>query len=81
MLADVHDGCVVELHEGVREDLPVGPALDPEGVPVGHLVERIVLDARAASGPRNSRSDWLGSAAKFTKMNPANTSQCTGTSP
>ena len=44
MLADVYDGCVVEFHEGVREHLPVGAALDAEGVAVGHLVERVVLD-------------------------------------
>ena len=45
MLADVHDRCVVELHEHVGEHLPVGATLDPEVVPVGHLVERVVLDA------------------------------------
>ena len=32
-------------------------------------------------GPRNSRSDCWGSAARVTNTNPAQTSQCTGTSP
>ena len=44
MLADVHDRCVVELHEGVGEHLPIGATLDAELVAVGQPVERVVLD-------------------------------------
>ena len=44
-LAPMDDRCVVLLLERVHEQLPVGRHLDAEGVALGQLVERVVLDA------------------------------------
>jgi hypothetical protein len=44
VLADVHHGCVVELHEGVGENtFQLERHSTSEGVPVGHLPEGVVL--------------------------------------
>jgi hypothetical protein len=68
---------VVELLEGVHEELPVAPdgrAIEEAlGFSNGYPSNAVII------GPRNSVSVWLGSGARFTKMNPAHTSQCTET--
>ena len=45
------------------------------------LASGVVPQIAVIMGPRNSVSVCSGSLAKFTKMNPCHTSQCTGTRP
>ncbi len=42
----VQDGCVVELLEGVHEELPVAPDVGADHEALGHLLERVALDRR-----------------------------------
>ena len=71
---------MVELLEGVHVELPV--RLDRGAVeePLALHVERVVLEL-VTIGPRKSIRFCSGSLDRLTKMNPAHTSQCTGTSP
>ena len=46
-LLRVQNRCVVELGEGVDEELPVAPDLGPVLVDLGHLAERVALEAGA----------------------------------
>ena len=43
----MQDGCVVELGEGVDEELPVAPDLGAVLVDLRHLAERVALEALA----------------------------------
>ena len=46
-LLRVQNRCVVELREGVDEELPVAPDLGPVLVDLGHLAERVALEPGA----------------------------------
>ena len=71
---------VVVLLEGVDEDLPVAGVLGPEGIALGHQVERVALE-RADHRPEELPQRLARLSARFTKMKPAHTSQWTGARP
>ena len=73
-LLRVQNGCVVELGEGVDEELPVAPDLG--AVLVAPASSRRTGSPRgpAPSSPRYSRSGVVSSGSRFTKMNPSHTS-------
>jgi hypothetical protein len=71
---------VVVLLEGADEDLPVAAVLGAE--PYRSVIRwNGYFSSGVTIGPRYSVRDCDGVSARFTKMKPAHTSQCTVTNP
>ena len=80
-LLGVENRCMVELGEGVDEELPVAPDVGAVLVDLGHLVEGVAVEASAELPRGTSANEVVLSGSRFTKMNPSQVSACTEARP
>ena len=80
-LLRVENRGVVELGEGVDEQLPVAADVGAVLVHLGHLVERIAGETGRRTRRGSPCTDVVFSGSRLTKMNPSHVSTWTAASP